>query len=496
MQNVNQQTGFFERIRSWGFYRGDGWLGGVSIALAARLNIDVVLVRGILVAGSLIGLPFVGLYVLAWLFLPNLEGSIPIEDFFKGSTTGPIVVLVLISLLMFGGFGAFAMLIFGAAVPFGFIAGPSPMSFIGFLLLIATAIFVVWLLRKSFANQNSTRENVPNGQYTYQNNDYQYVAYPADTTNSDAPNADATSAQNEQPPQQYGQQDNQSYVSSSATQHAQPSFVYDEEEAMQQRVRQLSEQQRFYHEQAEAARQARLARNREQQRRNPKLQAAWLLIVFGIVGIASGVSYLLTDNLTLAMLTVVAGLGLAMIVSGAFKRRSNALPILAILMMIVSLVSVPFTYLYESRSFMVDFSSDASHFSPLDTQINLLDFDRHDVGAGGTFTLRQMTGSTEIAVPKERDLTVRMTLNNTNTVLQTSDVSSEWGAFEEVGADSEDFTKIAETDQAIVYRIGPDKPVDLYLEIDSLSDSVWVTWYAAEDCALGPYDEEIMECVE
>src|SRR5690606_39828689 len=64
--------------------REPGWLGGVAAGLAARLGIDPILVRGILVVVALIGAPALLLYAAAWLLLPDLEGRIHLERLTRG----------------------------------------------------------------------------------------------------------------------------------------------------------------------------------------------------------------------------------------------------------------------------------------------------------------------------------------------------------------------------------------------------------------------------
>ncbi len=60
--------------------RGDGWIGGVAAGIAARLRIDPLIVRGILVVVGLFGFPVIFLYALAWALLPDLDGRIVLRD--------------------------------------------------------------------------------------------------------------------------------------------------------------------------------------------------------------------------------------------------------------------------------------------------------------------------------------------------------------------------------------------------------------------------------
>lgn len=73
-----------DRFFSWtgglGLIRGDGWIGGVAAGIAARLRIDPLIVRGILVVVGLFGFPVIFLYALAWALLPDLDGRILLRD--------------------------------------------------------------------------------------------------------------------------------------------------------------------------------------------------------------------------------------------------------------------------------------------------------------------------------------------------------------------------------------------------------------------------------
>jgi len=77
-----------ERFFAWtsglGVVRGDGWIGGVAAGLAARLRIDPLIVRGILVVVALFGFPVLFLYALAWALLPDLDERIPLREAMAG----------------------------------------------------------------------------------------------------------------------------------------------------------------------------------------------------------------------------------------------------------------------------------------------------------------------------------------------------------------------------------------------------------------------------
>ncbi|WP_344690761.1 PspC domain-containing protein, partial [Microbacterium esteraromaticum] len=75
---------FFAWVAGLGIARSDGWIGGVAAGLAARLRIDPLIVRGVLVVATLCGLPLVLVYALAWALLPDAEGRIHLRELIRG----------------------------------------------------------------------------------------------------------------------------------------------------------------------------------------------------------------------------------------------------------------------------------------------------------------------------------------------------------------------------------------------------------------------------
>ena len=100
-----QSNRFFEWMRSLEIPRQPGWVGGVCAGIAARLGIDPLIVRGILVVVAIFGGPVILLYAAAWLLLPDASNKIHLEEVFKGRFESPIAgiaALVVIALLPTG----------------------------------------------------------------------------------------------------------------------------------------------------------------------------------------------------------------------------------------------------------------------------------------------------------------------------------------------------------------------------------------------------------
>ncbi|SDQ75814.1 PspC domain-containing protein [Microbacterium sp. cf332] len=68
-------AGTDRRFLTWaaglGLVRRDGWVGGVCAGLAARWGVDPVIVRGVAVVATVIGLPAIVAYAAAWAVLPD-----------------------------------------------------------------------------------------------------------------------------------------------------------------------------------------------------------------------------------------------------------------------------------------------------------------------------------------------------------------------------------------------------------------------------------------
>ncbi len=141
--------GFFDWVRRLGVQRGDAWIGGVCGGIAARLGIDPMIVRGIAVVVALLGGPAFLLYALAWLLLPDTQGTIHLERLiggvFEAATAGVIVFVLLAFLPIAQGVW------WAAGWPFGAGAGLAASLgkvFWSAAVIAAIVALVVWLSRR------------------------------------------------------------------------------------------------------------------------------------------------------------------------------------------------------------------------------------------------------------------------------------------------------------------------------------------------------------
>lgn len=160
---------FFSWTAGLGLVRGDGWIGGVAAGIAARLRIDPLIVRGILVVAALFGFPVLFLYALAWALLPDLDGRIPLQDALRGRFE-PAQVGVL-------GLAALGLLPLGLRMPpLGGIPGwmfqpglggwsaMSALAFTAGLVLVGTLLFLI--LRAARRSARSAAPGAPTAQRT------------------------------------------------------------------------------------------------------------------------------------------------------------------------------------------------------------------------------------------------------------------------------------------------------------------------------------------
>ncbi|MFC9560797.1 PspC domain-containing protein [Agromyces sp. NPDC056965] len=94
-------AGFYDWLRRLGVPRRAGWLGGVCAGVAARLGIDPIIVRGIVVVVAVLGAPFVLLYAIAWVLLPDTDGEIHFERLVRGIVDPAIVGIAVMAVIGF-----------------------------------------------------------------------------------------------------------------------------------------------------------------------------------------------------------------------------------------------------------------------------------------------------------------------------------------------------------------------------------------------------------
>ncbi len=101
-----QPLGFFDWIRSQGIYRGrDRWVGGVASGIAARMGVDPLIVRGILIVLSIFAGIGVLIYGIAWALLPEPDGRIHLQEAAAGRWSAGMTGALITTIIGFPGLG-------------------------------------------------------------------------------------------------------------------------------------------------------------------------------------------------------------------------------------------------------------------------------------------------------------------------------------------------------------------------------------------------------
>jgi phage shock protein PspC (stress-responsive transcriptional regulator) len=128
------------------------WGAGVAAGIARRWDIDVVLVRGLFVAFTIVGGLGVAVYGIGWLLLPQEDGRIHLQQAIRGDFTVGFVGAVILSLAVIGGGGGGGLWHDG----FWFNGG-----FPGGLLLTVAVIAGIWWLARGHGQTDSSTPPAP-----------------------------------------------------------------------------------------------------------------------------------------------------------------------------------------------------------------------------------------------------------------------------------------------------------------------------------------------
>jgi phage shock protein PspC (stress-responsive transcriptional regulator) len=135
--------GAFDRFRRIDMRRSsDGWLGGVCSGLAHRVGLDPLVIR----AATVLLVIFFGLglliYLLAWLFIPDQTERTHVEEGLRHGNASSIVLLVITSLVLLGSLPWWAGSAFGFDGGFG-------LGGLLVTLLLAWGLWSVWQKRSA-----------------------------------------------------------------------------------------------------------------------------------------------------------------------------------------------------------------------------------------------------------------------------------------------------------------------------------------------------------
>lgn len=147
---------FFLWIAGLGIARSDGWLGGVAAGIAARLRIDPLIVRGVLVVAALFSLPAIFLYAVAWALLPDADGRIHARDLLRRDYQ-PVQLGILATAVI--GLIPTAPLT-GSFFGLGYVSWPSISFFGWFIGLALVIVLVILIVRAASRTPGATASNL------------------------------------------------------------------------------------------------------------------------------------------------------------------------------------------------------------------------------------------------------------------------------------------------------------------------------------------------
>jgi len=316
---------FFSWMRGLDVPRQPGWIGGVCAGIAARLGIDPLIVRGIVVVIAVLGGPVFVLYAAAWLLLPDQKDSIHLEQLFRGKAESPLAgiaaLLVLGMLPIAQGFWFVGASYWGEP-SWGAALGRAVWTVAMLALLVW---FVVWLARRS-ATPPAAGADIPTPVVD------QDGPLTSPATTDDRP--DTIPAEPAAPAADASADDLAAWKLQRAQWRAQK--LATDRELRDKRVLEQRERARVNAaEYAERRRVYRLA--------NPRAGAAYSAIALGAATLAGGIAAIAWSfpgwEVTVALAVAAITLGLAIVLAGLLRRRSGFLAFVSVLVVIGMLLS-------------------------------------------------------------------------------------------------------------------------------------------------------------
>ncbi|GAA3655195.1 PspC domain-containing protein [Microbacterium marinilacus] len=406
----DREAGVFTWIRSLGFVRGDGWAGGLCLAVAERIGVDVLIVRGVAVVLTVLGFPLLWAYALAWALVPDDRGRIPLQ---MRAGSGPALLGVLGAVLL-----AIAHTALGTSAMEAIAQSSYPGRFVwelggwllGLSILGAVAAVVAWLVRR----RRPARADLPlagddgglSGTAAVSGGATSGVAPPP----SSAP----------EPPEPLSALASAAELDAWREQHAAWREQHeqwrrrqadgDQAAAAEARARLVAERAAF---RAEAAR-----LRAERRAAKPRTSVSFVVIALG-TALLAGVGvwfafqpYASERAIPAAFLSAAAAVGLAMVLAGALRRRSGFLAAVAIVLLAVGgtgALAASFDELVPPGA--VRYPPQGAYeivqpFGALQLEVGAWD------GGDGVTTVEKGSGETRISVQADVDVVIEATLGD------------------------------------------------------------------------------------
>lgn len=407
---TDQQTAAPGPLRGWvdelGYVRADGWFGGVAAAIARRIGVDPLILRGAFVVTTLLGFPSLWVYAFAWALLPDEDAR---STFRRGrSAVGVVVTFALAAAVSVG--QLFVLFLIGASVWGGYgMPGIVFPTFVWGAFVFAAIVGLVWLARRPGAGEQSARDGF---------GDRATPTGSAGGTGSAVPG----------PPPPDGADDMATWRAQYAAwreQHNAWRVQQGEDPVVVERELRRQQQDAFRAESARIRAERRAA--------NPRTPLAFIGVAIGAALLAGGATggvviggYGVETAVTAGTLAGAAALAIAMVVAGLLRRRSGFLAFVTVIALLIGGSGV-------GRAALDDFVLPGAVRYPGDAPLTIYQpfgFLHLDVGpwegGDGTTTVTKGTGDIFVQVEPGVDTDVRVNLEEGEVILVQRDEGNAW----------------------------------------------------------------------
>ncbi|MGB4777132.1 PspC domain-containing protein, partial [Microbacterium sp.] len=340
-----RSDGFFSWTAGLGVVRGDGWLGGVAAGLAARMRVDPLIVRGILVVIGLFGFPVLFVYAVAWALLPDLDGRIPLQQALRGQLTPALAGAAACALL--GLVPAPLPLILGAPTLWSVAGGSvSALGILFFLFAGAVAAGLIVIVTRAAIRTSSERPDAAAPGLRTASADPASAAAPDPLDPSSRSLSERSESKRPSPDQNPDTADpTAAEYAAWREQHAAWKIQDDAWRRQQQDAARIAREQARRERQERATAFSTDAAERRRIRRltKPRTPFAFVAIVIGIALIAGTATALQHGGelaIAVGMFVGALVLALAMMVAGALRRRSGFLAFATVATLVGGAVSL------------------------------------------------------------------------------------------------------------------------------------------------------------
>lgn len=424
------EAALFRWSRGLGVVRADGWVGGVCGGIAGRFGIDPLIVRGVFVVATLVGLPAVIAYLVCWILLPDVRGRIPLQRLGRTSLGPVAITLGVIAVVVFGLLFAAASWRSGSDLAWLLLGGWGWQvlglsgfgQFVTMVLWAVLAVGVIMIITKIAV----TGRSVPGHAAT------PVAPGPADVSGTSAENRDAAPATGVSPaPRAEGAASDPSGEDVAAWRIQQEEWrrQHDDWRQLQAGADAAAKEQarRDREEQGRAFAAAAQERRETRRRTRPRTPALFVVGVVGAALVGSALTVIAVADLGAMVASgaalLVAGIVCAtgMTVAGILRRRSGFLAFLASVSLASGLI-VGYTGILLPDGPMPTFATGPAQMHRQASGFTTVTVNPVHPGDGsGTFTLQKAGGGdTVLTVLPGAALSLDTTLGDGDLVIETT----------------------------------------------------------------------------